>query len=107
MVGSLETEAPSRRPRIDALAVSRSVQTNPESGSVIQTHSWRRDLPAADHASGTGSGVDIAPVGLGAVRSTILTDPRRFFLEPALLKQRQYEAPRAFFVEGHPSHVVA
>jgi hypothetical protein len=37
----------------------------------------------------------------------ILTDPHRFFLEPALPKQRQYEALRAFFVEGHPSRTVA
>lgn len=37
----------------------------------------------------------------------ILTDPHRFFLEPALPKQRQYEALRAFFVEGHPSQTVA
>ena len=36
-----------------------------------------------------------------------LTDPRRFFLEPTLPKHRQYEALRAFFVEGHPSHEVA
>src|SRR3972149_6526955 len=37
----------------------------------------------------------------------ILTDPHRFFLEPTLPKQRQYEALRAFFVEGHPSQAVA
>lgn len=36
-----------------------------------------------------------------------LTDPRRFFLEPKLPKQRQYEALRAFYVEGRPSHEVA
>ena len=36
-----------------------------------------------------------------------LTHPQRFFLEPALPKQRQYEALRAFFVEGHPSQVAA
>jgi hypothetical protein len=37
----------------------------------------------------------------------VLTDPQRFFLEPSLPKQRQYEALRAFFVDGHPSAVVA
>lgn len=37
----------------------------------------------------------------------ILTDPRRFFLEPKPPKQRQYEALRAFYVEGRPSHEVA
>lgn len=36
-----------------------------------------------------------------------LTEPRRFFLEPKLPKQRQYEALRAFYVEGRPSHEVA
>ena len=36
-----------------------------------------------------------------------LTDPRRFFLRPALPKHRQYEALRAFFVEGRPSAAVA
>ena len=36
-----------------------------------------------------------------------ITDPRRFFLEPALPKQRQYEALRAFFLERRPSHEVA
>jgi hypothetical protein len=37
----------------------------------------------------------------------ILTDPRRFFLEPKPPKQRQYEALRAFYVEGRPSQEVA
>lgn len=32
-----------------------------------------------------------------------LTDPKRFFLEPSNSAQRQYEALRAFFVEGIPS----
>lgn len=36
-----------------------------------------------------------------------LTDPQRFFLEPQQPKQRQYEALRAFYVEGRPSHEVA
>ena len=36
-----------------------------------------------------------------------LTDPRGFFLQPALPKQRQYEALRAYFVEGRPSQEVA
>lgn len=36
-----------------------------------------------------------------------LTECRSFFLEPTLPKQRQYEALRAFFVEGRPSHEVA
>lgn len=37
----------------------------------------------------------------------ILTEPRRFFLEPKPPKQRQYEALRAFYVEGRPSQDVA
>jgi hypothetical protein len=37
----------------------------------------------------------------------ILTDPRRFFLEPTEPKQRQYEALRAFYAEGRPSQEVA
>lgn len=37
----------------------------------------------------------------------ILTDPRRFFLEPKQPKQRQYEALRAFYVDGRPSQEVA
>jgi transposase len=36
-----------------------------------------------------------------------LTYCRRFFLEPASARQRIYEALRAFFVEGRPSHEVA
>ena len=36
-----------------------------------------------------------------------LTACRRFFLEPGLPKQRQYEALRAFFVEGRRSQEVA
>ena len=36
-----------------------------------------------------------------------LTEPRRFFLEPTVPKHRQYEALRAFFVEGRPSQEVA
>ena len=36
-----------------------------------------------------------------------LTDPRSFFLEPALPKHRQYEALRAYFVEGRSSHEIA
>lgn len=32
-----------------------------------------------------------------------LTDPSRFFLEPASPKQRQYEALRAYFVDAKPS----
>jgi hypothetical protein len=34
-------------------------------------------------------------------------DCRRFFLEPGSTRQRIYEALRAFFVEGRPSHEVA
>jgi transposase len=37
----------------------------------------------------------------------ILTDCRRFFLEPQEAKHRHYEALRAFYVEGRPSHQVA
>jgi transposase len=36
-----------------------------------------------------------------------LSDIRRFFLEPASPKQRQYEALRAYFVEGRPAQEVA
>ena len=36
-----------------------------------------------------------------------LTDPSGFFRQPALPKQRQYEALRAYFVEGRPSREVA
>ena len=36
-----------------------------------------------------------------------LTDPRAFFLEPAVPRQRQYEALRAYFVEARPSQEVA
>ena len=36
-----------------------------------------------------------------------LTDCRRFFAEPATARQRQYEALRAFYVEGQPSSEVA
>lgn len=37
----------------------------------------------------------------------VLTNPRSFFLQPKHPKQRQYEALRAFYVEGHPSREVA
>jgi transposase len=36
-----------------------------------------------------------------------ITDCRRFFLEPAVAKQRQYEALRAYFVDSRPSAEVA
>lgn len=36
-----------------------------------------------------------------------LTDCHRFFVEPASPRQRQYEALRAYFVEGRPSKEVA
>ena len=36
-----------------------------------------------------------------------LTDPARFFREPALPKHRQYEALRAYFLEARPSQEVA
>lgn len=43
-----------------------------------------------------------------AITSPIkLTDPRRFFLRPALPKHRQYEALRTYFVEGQRSAKVA
>lgn len=35
--------------------------------------------------------------------SKALTDPARFFRRPASTRQRQYEALRAFFLEGRPS----
>lgn len=37
----------------------------------------------------------------------VLTNPRSFFLEPKHPKQRQYEALRAFYVDGRPSQEVA
>jgi len=36
-----------------------------------------------------------------------ITDEARFFLEPRSVRHRQYEALRAYFVEGHPSQAVA
>ena len=42
-----------------------------------------------------------APVPISAPYS--LTNPRQFFLEPAIPRQRQYEALRTFFVEQLPS----
>jgi len=36
-----------------------------------------------------------------------LTECQRFFTEPHTPKQRQYEALRAYFVEGCPSEEVA
>jgi hypothetical protein len=44
-------------------------------------------------------------VPIGAPKS--LTQCRRFFGEPQTAKQRAYEALRAYFVEGRPSHAVA
>lgn len=44
-------------------------------------------------------------MGIGAPKS--LTECRRFFIEPASPRQRQYEALRAYFVEGRPSKEVA
>ena len=40
-------------------------------------------------------------------RDTPHTDPARFFAAPASPRHRQYEALRAFFVEGRPSADVA
>src|SRR5882724_9830966 len=37
----------------------------------------------------------------------VLTDPQRFFLQPYHPKQRQYEALRAYYVEGHSSATAA
>jgi transposase len=37
----------------------------------------------------------------------VLTNPRSFFLEPKHPKHRQYEALRAYYVEGRPSQEVA
>jgi transposase len=44
-------------------------------------------------------------MGLGLPKS--LTQCRRFFLEAHTAQQRTYEALRAYFVEGRPSHAVA
>jgi hypothetical protein len=44
-------------------------------------------------------------VPIGAPKT--LTTCRRFFCEPRFAKQRAYEALRAYFVEGRPSHAVA
>ena len=44
-------------------------------------------------------------MGIGAPKD--LTESRRYFLEPETARQRQYEALRAYFVEGRPSKEVA
>jgi len=44
-------------------------------------------------------------MGIGTPKD--LTSCRRFFLEPGTARQRQYEALRAYFVEGRPSKEVA
>lgn len=44
-------------------------------------------------------------MGTGAPKD--ITNCQRFFLEPSTPKQRQYEALRAYFVEGRPSEEVA
>jgi transposase len=44
-------------------------------------------------------------MGIGVPKD--LTDCLRFFAEPSHPRQRQYEALRAFFVDGHPSQEVA
>lgn len=44
-------------------------------------------------------------MGIGTPKD--LTECRRYFLEPGTVRQRQYEALRAFFVEGRPSKEVA
>ena len=44
-------------------------------------------------------------MGIGAPKD--ITDCRRFFEQPAHPRQRMYEALRAYFVDGRPSHEVA
>jgi hypothetical protein len=44
-------------------------------------------------------------MGLGAPKD--ITDCRRFFEQPSHPRQRMYEALRAYFVQGRPSHEVA
>jgi transposase len=44
-------------------------------------------------------------MGIGAPKD--ITICRRFFAEPDHPRQRMYEALRAYFLEGHPSHAVA
>jgi hypothetical protein len=44
-------------------------------------------------------------MGIGAPKD--ITACRRFFAEPAHSRQRMYEALRAYFLEGRPSHEVA
>lgn len=44
-------------------------------------------------------------MGIGAPKD--ISECRRFFLEPRSVKQRMYEALRAYFVEGRPSQQVA
>jgi hypothetical protein len=46
-----------------------------------------------------------AYVGIGAPKD--ITACRRFFAEPSHSRQRMYEALRAYFLEGRPSHEVA
>ena len=48
---------------------------------------------------------DTSCMGLGVPKD--ITDIRRFFAEPSHPRQRQYEALRAFFLEGRPSAEVA
>src|SRR5438309_339346 len=48
---------------------------------------------------------DRAYMPIGAPKS--LSTCKRFFTEPAAPRQRQYEAFRAYFVEGRPSAEVA
>ena len=44
-------------------------------------------------------------MGIGAPQD--ITARRRFFAEPSHPRQRMYEALRAYFLEGRPSHEVA
>ena len=44
-------------------------------------------------------------MGIGAPKD--ITECQRFFTEPGHPRQRMYEALRAFYVEGRPSHEVA
>ena len=44
-------------------------------------------------------------MGIGAPKD--ITKCRRFFAEPSHPRQRMYEALRAYFLDGRPSHEVA
>ena len=60
----------------------------------------------ADFSLDTMGGMcQCTPMGIGAPKD--ITECRAFFLDPQHPKQRIYEALRAYYVEGRPSHAAA